>query len=110
MRAQRAGFLIEDGPIVTPKVAAVLSGSVSQDWRISEITRAASILGLPSRHDVLSKPNDANLVPMFSIRIAAQAKPIVRGYLESKGLKFSTVYADLGGLVNYLNGPFGLLV
>lgn len=109
MRAQRAGFLIEAGPIVTPKVATVISDSISQDWRTSEITRATSIIGLPSRHDVLSKPNDANLVPMFSLRVTAQAKPLVRGYLESKGLKFSTVYPDLGGLVNYLNGPFGLL-
>lgn len=108
MRAQRAGFLLEAGPLVTPTVAEVLSAGVTRDWRVAEITRATSIVGLPSRHDVVTKPNSAHLVPIFSLRIAARAKPAIRKYLSGKGLSFSTVYPDRGGLVSYLRGPFGL--
>ena len=108
MRAQRAGFLLEAGPLVTPDVADVISAAVSCDWRVAGITRATSIVGLPTRHDVRTVPNDANLVPSFSFRIAARAKPAIREYLVGKGLFFSTVYPDLGGLVEYLKGPFGL--
>ncbi|WP_343317526.1 FRG domain-containing protein [Arthrobacter sp. TMP15] len=108
MRAQRAGFLLEAAPLITPKVAQVLSDGVTHDWRVSEITRATSIIGLPSRHDVRTKPNEANMVPIFSLRITASAKPTIREYLERKGLSFPTVYPDRGGLVNYLKGPFGL--
>jgi hypothetical protein len=108
MRAQRAGFLLEAGPLVTPTVADVLSGNVSLDWRVTEITRATSIIGVPSRHDVRTTPNEAHLVPLFSFRISAQAKPAIRNYLATKGLTFSSVYPDRGGLVEYLKGPFGL--
>lgn len=110
MRSQRAGFLLEAGPLVTPSVADVISAGVSQDWRVEEINRATSIIGLPSRHDIATQPNDAHLVPLFSIRISANAKPMIREYLRRKGLTFSTVYPDRGGLVAYLNGPFGLEV
>ncbi|WP_158252958.1 FRG domain-containing protein [Cryobacterium sp. Y62] len=108
MRAQRAGFLLEAAPLVTPTVARVLSAGVTHDWRVAEITRATSIVGLPSRHDVRTTQNEANLVPVFSLRIMASAKPAIRAYLESKGLYFSAVYPDRGGLVDYLRGPFGL--
>jgi len=108
MRAQRAGFLIEAGPLITPTVAAVISDGLAQDWRVSEITRATSIVGVPSAHDVRTKPNAAHLVPVFSFRIAADAKPVIREYLKNKGLYFSSVYPDHGGLVQYLRGPFGL--
>jgi len=108
MRAQRAGFLLEAGPLVTPTVAAVISDGLTQDWRVAEITRATSIVGIPSVHDARTKPNEAHLVPLFSFRIAASAKPAIREYLKSKGLFFSTVYPDHGGLVEYLKGPFGL--
>lgn len=107
MRAQRAGFLLEAGPILTDDVVAVFSGLLSQDWRASEIERATSIVGLPSRHDVLTKPNEANLVPVFAFRIHASAKGEIRDYLALKGLTYSTVYPDLGGLVEHLRGPFG---
>lgn len=107
MRAQRAGFLLEAGPILTDDVVAVFSGALSQDWRASEIARATSIVGLPSRHDVLTKPNGANLVPLFAFRILASAKRDIREYLARKGLVYSVVYPDLGGLVQHLRGPFG---
>lgn len=108
MRAQRGGFLLEAGPLVTPSVADVISGELTHDWRIAEITRATSIVGLPSRHDILTTPNGANLVPIFTLRIAAEAKRPIHKYLEGKGLLFPTVYPDRGGLVEYLRGPFGL--
>lgn len=108
MRAQRAGFLLEAGPILTDDVVAVFSDALSQDWRGSEIARATSIVGLPSRHDVLTKANAANLVPVFTLRILKDAKRPIREYLELKGLTYATVYPDLGGLVQHLRGPFGV--
>lgn len=107
MRAQRAGFLLEAGPILTKDVESVFSNALSQGWRASEIARATSIVGLPSRHDVLTKPNGANLVPLFALRILASAKHEIREYLKLKGLTYSSVYPDLGGLVQHLRGPFG---
>jgi hypothetical protein len=108
MRAQRAGFLLEAGPILTSQVAEVFTRALSQDWRPAEVARATSVVGLPSRHDVLTKPNAANLVPIFTFRIPATAKAEIRDYLEQKGLTAASVYPDLGGLVRHLNGPFGL--
>lgn len=107
MRAQRAGFLIEAGPILTGDVVAVFTDALSLDWRASEIARATSIVGLPSRHDVLTKPNAANLVPIFAFRILASAKREIREYLEGKGLSYAAVYPDLGGLVQHLKGRLG---
>lgn len=107
MRAQRAGFLFEAGALLTDAIVEVFSGALDQDWRESEITRATSVVGLPARHDVLTKPNAANLVPMFVLRVAAAAKPSIRDYLRGKGLAAQTIYPDLSGLVSYLNGPFG---
>ena len=107
MRAQRAGFLLEAGAILSDEVVQVFSDALSKDWLASEITRATSVIGLPSRHDVLTKPNDANLVPLFVFRIAPEAKPEIRTYLETKGLRTSSIYPDLPGLVSFLRGPFG---
>ncbi|MCU1470048.1 MAG: hypothetical protein JWQ39_1197 [Glaciihabitans sp.] len=107
MRAQRAGFLFEAGALLTDAIVAVFSEAFGQDWRESEIERATSVVGLPSRHDVLTKPNAANLVPLFVLRISATAKPSIRDYLRGKGLTTSSIYPDLPGLVSYLTGPFG---
>lgn len=107
MRAQRAGFLLEAGPILTNAVTAVFNEHLPQTWRASEIARATSIVGRPSPHDVRTKPNRANLVPLFTLRILAEAKEPIRLYLEDKGLRYSSVYPDLGGLVQHLNGPSG---
>ncbi|WP_136031629.1 FRG domain-containing protein [Microbacterium sp. PF5] len=107
MRAQRAGFLLEAGPILTSDVVEVFTDVLEKDWRASEIARATSIVGLPSRHDVLTKPNKANLVPVFAFRILADAKEPIRTYLEGKGLHYSSVYPDFGGLVQHLRGPYG---
>jgi hypothetical protein len=107
MRAQRAGFLFEAGALLTDAIVAVFSDTFGQDWRGSELVRATSVIGLPSRHDVLTKPNAANLVPLFVLRISATAKPSIRDYLRGKGLTTSSIYPDLPGLVSYLTGPFG---
>lgn len=107
MRAQRAGFLFEAGALLTDAVVDVFSQAMDLDWRMAEITRATSVVGLPSRHDVLTKPNEANLVPMFVLRIAANAKPTVREYLKGKGLMTSSVYPDMQGLVSFLKSSSG---
>lgn len=106
MRAQRGGFLIEAGPILTAGVLGVFDDHMSQDWRASEIAAATSILGLPSRHDRVTRVNRAHLVPIFTLRIEATAKPLIRDYLSTKGLDFQTVYPDKTGLVAHLRNRF----
>lgn len=104
MRAQRAGFLLEAGPILTDEVVDVFNERLEHPWTAEEISRVTSVVGLPSRHDVLTRQNGANLVPVFTFRILRQAKPLIREYLERKGLQMSRVYPDLGGLVQRLRG------
>lgn len=107
MRAQRAGFLIEAGPIISDAVANVFEEALGKDWRPSEISRATSVVGLPSRHDRVAQPNAANLVPLFTYRIAPDAKPAIREYLTRKGLLEQTIYPDVSGLVHHLQREFG---
>lgn len=107
MRAQRAGFVLEAGPILTEDVVSVFNDALPMSWTSEEIAQATSVVGLPSRHDVLTKENAAHLVPLFAIRIAASAKQPILEYLRGKGLHTASVYPDLGGLVNYLSGPRG---
>lgn len=107
MRAQRAGFILEAGPILTDDVVAVFNDLLPMSWTSEEIAQATSVVGLPSRHDVLTKENAAHLVPLFAIRIAASAKQPILDYLRGKGLHSASVYPDLGGLVSYLSGPRG---
>lgn len=107
MRAQRAGFILEAGPILTEDVVSVFNDLLPMSWTSEEIAQATSVVGLPSRHDVLTKQNAAHLVPLFAIRITAAAKQPILDYLQGKGLHTASVYPDLGGLVNYLSGPRG---
>ncbi|MCM6763746.1 FRG domain-containing protein [Rathayibacter sp. ZW T2_19] len=108
MRAQRAGFLLEAAPLVTAEVADVISEGTAKDWRAEEIAHSTSIVGIPSRYDVRTKKNGANLVPIFSARISCHAKEELRDYLASKGFTSQSVYPDFGGLVQYLRGPIAL--
>ncbi|MFB7891221.1 FRG domain-containing protein [Microbacterium sp. NPDC056044] len=102
MRAQRAGFLFDAGPIISDPILAIFSEAMGADWRVDEITRATSVIGVPSRHDVVAKANDANIVPLFSFRITAEAKPAIREYLAQKLMTEHSVYPDFAGLVAHL--------
>lgn len=102
MRAQRAGFMLEASPIFSERVLGVFADALGEDWTASEIAAATTVLGLPSRHDVPAKPNDANIVPVFSLRIAASAKAPIREYLATKGLTEDRIYPDQSGFVAHL--------
>lgn len=107
MRAQRAGFMIESEPIISDPVLDVFAEALGSSWRREEIIAATSELGLPSRHDVIAKPNAANIVPLFTFRIRASAKPAIREYLANKGLTVDRIYPDQAGLVTHLRRRFG---
>lgn len=107
MRAQRGGFLFDAEPIMSGPVLDVFTTALGDDWRASEISAATTVLGLPSRPDVVVKPNAANIVPLFSFRIVAAAKPAIREYLATKGLTIDRIYPDQAGLVAHLRSQFG---
>ncbi|GAB3296512.1 hypothetical protein GCM10027427_18030 [Pseudoclavibacter terrae] len=69
---------------------------------MKEIAQATRVLGIPSRHDVQATPNEARVVPLFSVRISSGAKAKIRSYLENRGIPESTIYPDRAGLVAYL--------
>ncbi|WP_285362926.1 FRG domain-containing protein [Microbacterium sp. LMC-P-041] len=102
MRAQRAAFLFDAEPIVDDDLLELFATNLGETWRAREIAQSTRVLGLPAAHDVKAKPNTENVVPMFSIRIAADVKRDVRKYLETKGLTENSIYPDWAGLVSYL--------
>jgi len=112
MRAQRAAFLFDAEPIIGDELLEMFNQQLDDDWTAGEIAEATRIVGFPSRHDRVAQPNPADIVPMFSLRIAASAKRDVRAYLESKGLTEETIYPDRAGLISFLGrmsvGPVAL--
>lgn len=107
MRAQRGGFLFDAEPIMSDPVLEVFTDALGHDWRASEISAATTVLGLPSQPDVVAPANAANIVPLFSFRILAAAKPAIREYLAAKGLTIDRIYPDQAGLVSHLRRRFG---
>lgn len=102
MRAQRAAFLFDSEPLIDKDVLTMFEESLGESWRAKEIAQSTRVLGIPSRHDLKAKPNPNEIVPMFSIRIAARAKPEILDYLDTKGLSENTIYPDKAGFVAYL--------
>lgn len=102
MRAQRGGFLFDAGPIISDPILEIFEAAMGEDWRVDEITRATSVIGVPTKHDVVAKANDANIVPLFSFRITPEAKPAIREYLSNKSMTEHSVYPDFAGLVAHL--------
>lgn len=102
MRAQRAAFLFDAEPLIDKKVMNLFEEHLGEGWHAKEIGQSTRVLGLPARHDVKVKPNAERMVPMFSIRISAEAKPEILAYLAMKGLTEDTIYPDRAGFVAYL--------
>ncbi|MDR2256002.1 MAG: FRG domain-containing protein [Arthrobacter sp.] len=102
LRAQRGGFLLEAEPIVSEEIAAVFAQRLGSTWTPAQIAAVTSVLGMPARHDEPVVPNEANLVPLFSLRLARELKPELRRYLGSKGLTDRYIYPDQAGLVRHL--------
>ena len=102
MRAQRAAFLFDAEPIVGSDLLSLFSDELGAEWKPGEIARATRIVGFPSPHDRVAKPNSAGIVPMFTLRIKAEAKEDIRRYLKSKRLIEETIYPDRAGLTSFL--------
>jgi hypothetical protein len=103
MRAQRAAFLFDAEPLIGHQLLELFKERLDGDWRAGEIAEATRIVGFPSAHNLRAKPNSAGIVPMFTLRITAEAKREIRPYLEQKGLTEATIYPDRAGLISYLH-------
>jgi hypothetical protein len=103
MRAQRAAFLFDAEPIIGPDLLSMFNEVLDDDWRAGEIAEATRIVGFPSQHNRRAEPNQAGIVPMFTLRIKADSKREIRAYLEQKGISESTIYPDRAGLVTFLH-------
>ncbi|WP_172582538.1 FRG domain-containing protein [Subtercola boreus] len=102
MRAQRAAFLFDADPIIDSALLEMFNKRLNDDWQADEISGATRVIGFPSPHDKRAESNSARIVPMFSLRIMAAAKPQIRSYLKSKGLVEESIYPDRAGLISYL--------
>jgi hypothetical protein len=108
MRAQRAAFLFDAEPIIGRQLLEMFNEKLEGEWRAGEIAEATRIVGFPSLHHKRAQQNRLDIVPMFSLRIAASAKPEIRSYLENKGLVEEAIYPDRAGLISFLrrlSGP-----
>lgn len=105
MRVQRGGFMIESGPMFMDPVLEAINTELSkstkmeQTWQRNELERATSVIGLPSPTGRVTKATDPALVPIFTILIKAEAKPVIREHLHTRGLEPRSLYPDLTGLV-----------
>lgn len=106
MRAQRGGFLIDSGPIVTDPVLKTINDHLNSDWRLDEVQRASSIPGLPTAGTRKTTPNDARLTPLFTILIESKAKPAIRSHLESRGLTSRSLFPDMPGVADHLRSKW----
>ncbi|MCJ1698566.1 FRG domain-containing protein [Rathayibacter festucae] len=102
MRAQRAAFLFDAEPIIDDQLLELLNKELDGDWLPDEIAEATRIVGYPSTPTKRATRNSLQIVPMFTIRIAASAKEEIRAYLSRKGLTEESIYPDRAGLISYL--------
>ena len=103
MRAQRAGFLFDSVPVLSEQLAKVINEHCQSEWKPADIMACTSILGMPTKINGPTRANGANLVPVFTIRIKAHAKPAIRDYLATKGLSAQTFYPDIEGFASEIN-------
>lgn len=101
--AQSAAFLLDGVPIDYPEAKTFgRSRPGTLDYRTARELREFASIPMHLRnltHDRL--PTEKG--PVFTYRIAAQAKPAIRAQLEERfGYSHATVYADIEGLATYL--------
>lgn len=98
MRAQRGGFLYDSEPLSDDGILTLFERALDAPWTAKELARATRVLGLPTDPHRRSTPK-SDIVPLFSIRIAAEAKHEIRQHLEASGLTEQTIYPDFAGYV-----------
>ncbi len=97
--AQNAAFILDGAPI-----DALDAGSDRRDgrskWAASELRRFASV---PMRLTHVGEDRLPKKAPVFTFRITPEAKAEIRDQLENRfGYGFSSVYADIEGLSDFV--------
>lgn len=112
MKVQRAGFMLDAGPLLSHKTVDTInkrlsaSTEIEHRWELSELERTTSVFGIPSPIRRATTPNTAALVPIFTILIKAEAKHDIRNFLQTRGLESRSMYPDLDGLVQALRRKY----
>ena len=97
--SQNAAFLLEGVPMFTRETLRLFKDADGRQWNIVDIAASMSIYARPTHPHKRVRPNKANLAPLFTFRIKAEAKNEIRSLLESGyGLTTAIVYPDVQGL------------
>lgn len=108
--AQNAVFLVDGVPVDGPEHALTrLHPDDASTWTAEELRTIASI---PVRLGRISgTPLSQSKGPVFTFRITARAKSSIRQQVENRfGYSFTTIYADIEGLSQYLKRRLDQLV
>jgi FRG domain len=96
--AQNAAFLLDGAPLDAPAPA---ESEPREYVSIEQLKRVSSINLRFSRVERDDLPPEA--APVFTLRIAAEAKPEIRDQLERRfGYRASSIYSDILGLAEHL--------
>jgi hypothetical protein len=106
--AQNAAFLLDGVPITSAKTASYFRSSDSGEpavyWNRADLLAASSVYAKTLKPTLKPRYNAPNLAPTFTFRIAANAKPEIRRFLEERfGYTRSYVYPDVTALAGHLN-------
>ena len=100
--SQNAGFLIDGVPIDAPDSGiGRLAPEIEASWTAEEMCHVSSI---PLKITQIRRGElPASHAPVFTFRIAADAKKGIRGQLEQRyGYRASSIYSDMSGLAENL--------
>lgn len=100
--SQSAGFLIDGAPVEAERHGlGRTSPDAEEHWSIAEMREFASI-PLKLTH-IRRGQLEATAAPVFTYRVAGDAKPAIRHELETRyGYRASSIYSDMFGLADYL--------
>lgn len=97
--AQNAAFILDGAPIDALELGHQQRDGRSM-WAASELRRYASV---PMRLAQIGEDRLPKKAPVFTYRITPAAKNEIRNQLEERfGYNFSTVYADIEGMAEYV--------
>ncbi|KRC46472.1 MULTISPECIES: FRG domain-containing protein [unclassified Nocardioides] len=97
--AQNAAFLLEGVPMLTRANLKFFTDSAGKPWSAADVAASLSIYARPISPLRKARPNKARLAPLFSFRIAVDAKDEIRQMLTSAyGYTTSLVYPDIQGM------------
>lgn len=101
--AQNAAFLLEGVPMLTAKNLRLFADSDGESWQVADVAASMSIYARPAHPGRKARSNKAQLAPLFSFRIVAEAKAEIYAMLNSTyGYTTSLVYPDIQGMSTQL--------